>query len=80
MQSRYDRREAADRREVWKLIWASSIGFPPKPFDCSGGLAACRFFLITYNSKRKDQPGKVANPARCQLNRGNEYFPAAVRT
>ena len=28
----------------------------------------------TY-SKSKDQPGKVANPARGQLNRVNEYFP-----
>ena len=28
----------------------------------------------TY-SKIIDQPGKVANPARGQLNRENEYFP-----
>ena len=34
---------------------------------------------ITYNSKGKDQPGKVANPARGQLNRENEFFPVAVR-
>ena len=34
--------------------------------------------VITY-SKSKDQPGKVANPARGQLNRGkNEYFPVPV--
>ena len=26
-----------------------------------------------------DQPGKVANPARGQLNRENEYFPVRVR-
>ena len=25
-----------------------------------------------------DQPGKVANPARGQLNRENEYFPVPV--
>ena len=31
----------------------------------------------TY-SKSKDQPGKVANPARGQLNRKNEYFPVPV--
>ena len=31
-------------------------------------------------SKGKDQPGKVANPARGQLNREeNEYFPVPVR-
>ena len=29
--------------------------------------------VITY-SKSMDQPGKVANPARGQLNRENEYF------
>ena len=34
--------------------------------------------VITY-SKGKDQPGKVANPARGQLNRGNEDIPAPVR-
>ena len=34
---------------------------------------------ITY-SKSKDQPGKVANPARGQLNRENEYFPVPVWT
>ena len=26
-----------------------------------------------------DQPGKVANPARGQLKRKNEYFPVKVR-
>ena len=30
----------------------------------------------TY-SKSKDQPGKVANPARGQSNKENEYFPSA---
>ena len=30
--------------------------------------------IITY-SKGKDQPGKVANPARGQLNRENVFFP-----
>ena len=32
---------------------------------------------ITY-SKSKDQPGRVANPARGQLNREIEYFPVRV--
>ena len=32
----------------------------------------------TY-SKSMDQPGKVANPARGQLNREKEYFPVRVR-
>ena len=34
--------------------------------------------VITY-SKGKDQPGKVANPARGQLDRENEFFPVPVR-
>ena len=34
--------------------------------------------VITY-SKTMDQPGKVANPARGQLNRENEYFSVPVR-
>ena len=33
--------------------------------------------VITY-SKGKDQPGKVANLARGQLNRENEYPPVPV--
>ena len=32
----------------------------------------------TY-SKSMDQPGKVANPAPCQLNREDEFFPVPVR-
>ena len=32
----------------------------------------------TY-SKSMDQPGKVVNSARGQLNRKNEYFPVRVR-
>ena len=31
--------------------------------------------MYGHHSKSKDQPGKVANPARGQLNRKNEYFP-----
>ena len=34
--------------------------------------------VITY-SKSEDQPGKVANPARGQLNRENDFFPVPVR-
>ena len=32
----------------------------------------------TYG-KSMDQPGEVANPARGQLDRENEYFPVRVR-
>ena len=31
------------------------------------------------STKSMDQPGKVDNPARGQLNRENEYFPVPVR-
>ena len=34
--------------------------------------------VITYN-KGKDQPGKVANPARGQLNRETYFFSVPVR-
>ena len=40
------------------------------------------FFLVcmvTHIAIVKDQPGRVANPARGQLNRENEYFPVPVR-
>ena len=39
----------------------------------------CMFvcMVITY-SKCKDQPGKIANPARGQLNRENKCFPVPV--
>ena len=30
-------------------------------------------------SKSKDQPGKVANTARGQLNKKSEFFPVRVR-
>ena len=41
---------------------------------------ACMYvcMVITYR-KGKDQTSKVANPARRQLNRKNEYFPVRVR-
>ena len=35
-------------------------------------------YMVTY-SQSLDQPGKVANPARGQLNRENEYFSVPVR-
>ena len=40
------------------------------------------FLKIMYGhiySKSMDEPGKVANPARGQLNRENDYFPVRVR-
>ena len=36
-------------------------------------------FIGMYGHTYRDQPGKVANPARGQLNRQNEYSPVPVR-
>ena len=35
--------------------------------------------MIITDSKSMDQPGKVANLTRGQLNRENEYSPVSVR-
>ena len=35
--------------------------------------------MVIISSKGKDQPGKVANSARGQLNRENVFFPVPVR-
>ena len=65
-------RRQRDRREIIFSVTrtASSIGSNILMYVCVYG--------HTY-SKSMDQPGKVANPARGQLNRENEHFPALVR-
>ena len=35
-------------------------------------------YVCTYSHQSTDQPGKVAKPARGQLNRENEYFSVPV--
>ena len=49
---------------------------PPHYPMAVDGIYVC--MVITY-CKSKDQPGKVAIPARGQLNKENEYFPVSVR-
>ena len=44
----------------------------PEPAD--SGQYEC--MVITYSSM--DQPGKVVNPARGQLNRKNQYFAVPI--
>ena len=44
-----------------------------------GLLPYVRSHIYQEYSKNMDQPGKVASPARGQLNRKNEYFPVRVR-
>ena len=38
----------------------------------------CMYVWSSYIEEYTDQPGKVANPARGQLNRENEYSPVPV--
>ena len=45
-----------------------TVGVPPR--------ALC---MVTYSKRSMDQPGKVANPARGQLNREDEYLPVRIR-
>ena len=52
----------AAHRDACDTLWAS------------GDAQTHTMYGYTY-SKSKDQPGEVANPARGQLNRENEYFP-----
>ena len=49
----------------------------PSPLRAASVQYVC-MYGHTY-SKSTDQPGKVASPARGQLNRKNEYFPVRVR-
>ena len=53
-------------------------GIPP---DLRGGIMyiLCMYGHHIYYSKCKDQQGKVANPARGQLNKENYVFPVPVR-
>ena len=39
----------------------------------------CMYGHTTYSKSGMDQPGKVANPARGQLNRENNNFLVCVR-
>ena len=41
--------------------------------------SVCMYVCMSSNIASMDQPGKVANPARGQLNRENEHSPVPVR-
>ena len=49
-------------------------------FVTTGWIFDIRLMYGHIYSKSMDQPGKVASPARGQLNRENEYFPVRVRS
>ena len=54
--------------------------FSSYSFWTSSSLDVCSMCMYGHTySKSMDQPGKVANPARRQLNRENRYFPVRVR-
>ena len=58
----------------------SEIGHRVKYFFRVGNqYAECEKQQHQQHSKSMDQPGKVAKPARGQLNRENEYFSVRVR-
>ena len=56
-------------------------GISPHPFYPLDRIACCLHGggNASACSKSMDQPGKVANSARGQLNRENEYFAVRVR-
>ena len=57
---------SADHEQDWQ----------PYPVDLYSGIC----MVITYDMLQSmDQPDKIANLARGQLNRENEYFSVAVR-
>ena len=58
-----------------EFVGADNASLP----TASTGGNVCMYVWSHIYSKSMDQPGKVANPALCQLNRENEYFPVRVR-
>ena len=53
------------------------VGCQPEKTTLHGGQSRSSFMYGHTYSKSMDQPGKVANPARGQLNVENEYSPSA---
>ena len=53
----------------------------PSYIYTTGSLLCYKYvrMVITYSKRSMNQPGKVVNLSRGQLNRENEYFPMAVR-
>ena len=74
--------EQLDDKELRGAL-GSAIGTERIPvFWTSSAHASSSATVCTYDytySKSMDQPGKVANPARGQLNRENKHFPDRVR-
>ena len=60
---------SADHEQDWQP-------YPLDPYSCH----VCYHTYIYIYSKSMDQPGKVASPARGQLNRKKYYFPVRVRS
>ena len=47
--------------------------------SCTSSRCKSKYGGPDLHSKSMNQPDKVANPARSQLNRGSECFPVPVR-
>ena len=56
--------------------WASQVDLADTLGTCWEPALVC---MVVTCSRGKDQPGKVANPARGELNRENCFFPGRVR-
>ena len=61
-----------------KPEYKAKLRFPPLWRELYTMLLKYLCMVITFG-KGKDQPGKVANPARGQLNRKNDFLPVPVR-
>ena len=75
-----------DRHSPYKLQYnfSSTVQYTVYIFRRSGQVPTHRQYsmyvcMVITCSKGEDQPGKVANPARGQLNRENGYFSVPVR-
>ena len=63
---------------IWYPIKLSIYPYTSYDYNYTSILCMYVCMAITYK-KSKDQPGKVANPARGQMKRENGYFPVLVR-
>ena len=68
------------RPKIWCSCEAQKQTYSAAGSVCKSEVESSRavWSHMTY-SKGKDQPGKVDNHARGQVNRDNEYFPVSVR-
>ena len=59
------------------VVYRITVGLPPTLCMAAHICMLCMY--VHHIQQSMDQPGKVANPARGQLNRENEYSSVPVR-